>query len=155
MICWLIFIHTIQFYKYDIFPKAATVNLGIYILFYANHSDFFQHIYQNFTLWILFIFQVELIPNRISQTEMAFKQLDMNKDGFITKEEFRKVRETSCWQNLNTATTQPNLNKSWVLHNYCCCTTSRRSYGLRLLFDLIPQFKHIFIKDILVKYLTK
>ena len=37
------------------------------------------------------IVQVEFFPDRSSQTELAFKLLDINKDGFITKEEFIKV----------------------------------------------------------------
>ena len=37
------------------------------------------------------MFQVEFFPDRPSQTELAFRLLDMNNDGFITKEEFMKV----------------------------------------------------------------
>ena len=39
----------------------------------------------------IILIKVEFVPDRIRQTEMAFKQLDMNKDGFITREEFQKV----------------------------------------------------------------
>ena len=52
-------------------------------------SGFWYRIDINFS----FDIQVEAINNsdRSSKTEMAFKLFDMNKDGYITREEFKKV----------------------------------------------------------------
>lgn len=55
--------------------------------------------------------KVEFFPDRSSQTELAFKLLDMNKDGFITKEEFIKVSKTLDSAQIEAVFERFDLNK--------------------------------------------